>query len=337
MKHNKEIERADSFKINHNLEGLIMELRKYLTPLQKQIQNDLSSNKHPFGFIIGCPRSGTTLLLQWIASLHLFSYPTNLLNRFAYAPYIGAQIQKLLFDKCFDYANEFVDLKSKMEFESSLGKSTGALAANEFQHFFRNYMNHFEPKYLNVDEISQVDFIGIKKGLISIEHAFEKPFVVKLAMLQFNLPAFYNYFTDAVFLFVKRKPVYNMQSLLLAREDYYGGRNIWWSVKPKEFEMLERMDIYHQIAGQVFFTNRAIEDALKNIPEQNKLIIQYEDFCENPEQYYHCIREKYRMYNYNIPETYNGNSGFQSTNTLKLSGSELQKLENAYDYFLNQQ
>jgi hypothetical protein len=329
--------RINEFRINEDLDIIIKELKHYLTPVQRKIQNKIFKQKYPFGFIVGCPRSGSTLLLQWLSSLNFFSYPTNLLNRFAYAPYIGAQVQKMLFESKYDFSNEFSFVNSDFFFKSNLGKSKGILSVNEFQHFFRNYMNNFDPRFLNEDEIDNIDFLQIKKGLTSIEYAFDKPFVVKLFMLQFNLKTVFHFIPESIFFYIYRTPIFNMQSLLLSRKKYYGNLNIWSSVKPKEYDELKRMDIYHQIAGQVFFTNKAIEDALDNIPEQNKLIVQYEDFCVNPNKYYHCIREKYSMYGYNIPEKYNGTYSFQITNTLKLSGDEIQKLKNAYDYFLNQQ
>lgn len=325
--------RSSDFRPNETLDNVIKDLYNLLFPVQKQLQEKYQQNKYPFLFIIGCPRSGTTLLLQWLASLNLFSYPTNVLNRFAYAPYIGAQIQKILFDKQFDFSTEFNDINSSISFNSNLGKSKGALSANEFQHFFRNYMNNFIPQYLNDDEIKNVDFNGIKKGLSSIEAAFGKPFIVKLMMLQFNLEETFKYFPHSIFTFIKREPIYNMQSLLLAREKYYNDRNIWWSVKPQLYSELKDMDVYHQIAGQVYYTNKAIKDALGNLPSENKVEIQYEDFCNSPEKYYHQIKMKYQYFGYKMPDTYESIDNFTKTNNIKLSKEEIEKFENAYNYF----
>lgn len=325
--------RLSDFRPNENLDNLIKELSGLLSPVQNSLQKKYKSNKYPFLFLVGSPRSGTTLFLQWLASLNLFSYPTNVLNRFAYAPYIGAQIQKILFDRTFDYSGEFGDINSSISFSSNLGKTKGALATNEFQHFFRNYMDNFTPQYLNRKEIQNVDFVGIKQGLSSIEAVFDKPFAVKFMMLQFNLEIAFKTMQNSIFTYIKREPIFNMQSLLLARQKYYGDRNVWWSVKPKEINKLTRMDSYNQIAGQVYFTNKAIEESLMEMPAGNKVEILYEDFCQSPEKYYHIIREKYNLHDYELPVDYHGISSFQNANRFILSIEEIKRLENAYQYF----
>lgn len=330
--HNEE-KKTNKFRKNKQLDNLIKELKVLLEPVQLKKQDDFSTNKYPLGFIVGAPRSGSTLLLQWLASLGVFCYPTNVLNRFAYAPYIGALIQKLLFDPEYDFSEEFSDINSSVEFTSNLGKTKGALDTNEFQHFFRNYMNNFDPQYLTREELNQVDFDGIRNGLASIEYAFEMPFIVKLVMLEFHLETVFSKIKNSIILYIKRNPLYNMQSLLLAREKYYNDKTVWWSVKPKEYEKLKEMDIYHQIAGQVYYTNKALENALGSIPGKNKISIRYEDFCKNPGKYYHEIKEKYKAHGYILPEKYEGVSFFNNTNKLKIAKSEIKKFEKAYQYF----
>lgn len=327
--------KTSEFRPNEKLDNVIKELYNLLFPVQKQLQKKYQHNKYPFLFIVGCPRSGTTLLLQWLASLNLFSYPTNLLNRFAYAPYIGAQIQKILFDKQFDFSNEFTDINSSISFSSNLGKSKGVLATNEFQHFFRNHMNNFVPKYLNDDDINDIDFTGIRQGLSSIEAAFGKPFAVKLVMLQFNLDMAFKLLPNSIFAFIRREPIYNMQSILFAREKYYNDRNKWWSVKPKQYSELKEMDVYHQIAGQVYYTNKTIEDAIRNISSKNKIEIQYEDFCHRPRKYYEQIKNKYEYFGYEMPDFYAGINYFANTNEIKTAKEEINKFKNAYSRFKN--
>jgi hypothetical protein len=327
--------RNSDFKQNESLDKIINELKFLLHPVQKEKQKEFEQHKYPLSFIIGSPRSGTTILLQWLASLGCFSYPTNFLNRFAYAPYIGALIQKILFDPDFDYSNEFSDInKTAINFDSNLGKSKGALATNEFQHFFRNYMNNFDPQYLDNKQIKEVDFNGIRKGLSSIESVFDKPFIVKLWMLQFNLINFYKHIPNSLFIYIKREPIYNMQSLFLARKKYYLDTEIWWSVKPKEYKKLKEMDVYHQIAGQVYYTNKSIENELQYITPEKHITINYEDFCVAPEKYFNNIREKFEANGaFVIPKEYKGASSFISRNKIKIFKSEIYKLEKAYNYF----
>jgi hypothetical protein len=327
---NEQIKSAD-FRKNTSLEELLNKLADLLGPIQKDLNFD--KNRFPLGFIVGNPRSGTTILLQWLASLNIFSYPTNVLTRFAYAPYIGALIQKILFDPEFDFHDEFHDIQSQINFSSTLGKSKGALAVNEFQHFFRNYMENFDPEYLDVEQIRHVDFEGMKKALASIESGFGKPFVTKLLMLQFNIDQVSKRIPKAIFLYTKREPIYIMQSILLARETYYGKRDIWWSVKPKEYTKLKDMDIYHQIAGQVYFTDKSISSALEKLPDANKLEISYTHFCNNPRDTYEQLLSKYKRNGLKINLSYSGMKEFKNTNKIKLPKKDILALEEAFKYF----
>ncbi len=325
--------KAASFKQNENLNQLLGELKSLLTPIQQEKQRSFDKPEYPVAFIVGCPRSGTTLIHQWMAYMGVFSYPSNFLTRFAYAPYIGALIQQMLFNPDFDFHGDFEDIHSELNFSSDLGKSKGALATNEFQHFFRNYMPNFDPEYLSDEEVNKVDFDGIKKGIASIEAVFDKPFVTKAMMLQYNISQLKKHFPDALFLFVKRYPLLNMQSILKAREKYYGDQNIWWSVKPKEYNQLKTMDLYHQIAGQVFYTNQFIEKELRDIPEKQKITINYKEFCGNPGNTYFAIQQALSQLSCELAETYPGQSGFTPNTTLTISKEEIGKFEEAFNSF----
>jgi hypothetical protein len=311
-------------------------MKLLLAPIQKQKQQEFEKNKWPIGFIVGNPRSGTTLLLQWLASLEVFSYPTNILTRFAYAPYVGALIQKMLFAPEFDFHEDFKDIESGINFKSNLGKSKGALATNEFQHFFRNYMPNFDPEYLNDEEIEVVDFVGIKKGLTSIEQGFEKPFVTKAMMLLFNLLTLFNNIPNSIFIYMKREPIYNMQSIYLSRVKYYNKSDLWWSVKPKEYAFLKDMDVYHQIAGQIYFTKKSIENILQKIPDKNYIAIEYKNFCRKPNKIYNELVSKYKANGFEITQVYNGENNFSLNNIIKLPKSEIDKFEKAYEHFESQ-
>ena len=321
--------------INEKLEALINELSSLLSPIQEKSESKFIINKYPLGFVVGCPRSGTTVFTQWIAGLGNFSYPSNLLNRFAYAPYIGALIQKMLFDPEYNYANEFHSNIGNRSFKSELGKTIGYTSPNEFQYFFRKHMKNFDPEYLTEANLAKVNFKGIIQGLSSIEAVFDKPFICKLIMLQYNIEKVHNQIPNSIFFYIKRDPLLNMQSILNARSKYYGDKKTWWSVKPPEYNILKNLDVHSQIAGQVYYTNRHIENTLEDIPDNNKIMINYEEFCEKPHCVYDQILEKYYKNGFKISESYLGVKSFIIKNKLKLSKSDVNKFVNAYNRFAN--
>jgi hypothetical protein len=330
LRHN-ETSRTEQFQDNSKLNVLLDELAALLKPVQAGLH--FKTPRAPVGSIIGNPRSGTTLFLQWIASLGCFSYPTNFLTRFAYAPYIGALVQKMLFDPAYDFHGDFKDLKSELNFSSELGKSKGALASNEFQHFFRNHMPNFDLEWLDDDLLEQVDCKGISSGLASIEAGLEKPFFTKANILQYNLDYFSRELPQLLWVHMTREPIYVMQSLLLAREQYCGNRSTWFSAKPREFNQLKDLDTYHQIAGQVYFTDQAIQDALASLPSNRWLTVEYESFCEDPGATYRALKEKYAALGSALPPAPKSMVSFEARNDLRLPGHEIDALVCAYRDF----
>lgn len=309
-----------------NIEQILKSLKKELEPVQENINTQFSKLQFPVVLILGSPRSGTTLLLQYLAASGLFSYPTNLLTRFAYAPYLGGQIQQLLFNEKYG-----MDGQHKELFNSDLGKSVGSLGINEFYHFWRRFIPVFFPQYISKYDFEKIDFKQIFQELASVESVFNKPFICKGMMLQYNLQDLGKNAKQFLFLRIKRKPVYVMQSIFSARKKYFGNVDIWWSVKPPEYEELRKMDVYHQIAGQVFYSERAIETGLDTIDKELQITISYNDFCEQPLDILYEILKKY-----NLQESQISNSlpdKFKISDNIKINKKDFDALQNAYQYF----
>lgn len=319
---------------NSKLDSLIADLRGMLEPVQLKITEEQGClPQWPICLITGSPRSGTTLLLQWLAFLGCFSYPTNLLTRFAYAPSFGISVQKMLFDPEYAYHGDLFDLEMEHNFSSNLGKSKGVLAPNEWFHFWRRFMPNFDLKWLSEAELASVDDFGMANELGLIEKGFGKPFCTKGLMHQYNIPFFCRRLPFLFFLNLTRNPIYVMQSIFCAREEFYATHDIWWSVRPKEYNQLKELDVYHQISGQVFFTEKAIEEGLEKVPKSNHLTIQYESFCVDPKAVYGQIVEKYATLDCALPVEYKGPESFKCGNEIRLPKKDIDGLQSAYDDF----
>ena len=57
----------------------------------------------------------------------------------------------------------------------------------------------------------------------------------------------------------------NAQSLVRARQEYFGDLKQWYSFKPPGYENVLGLDPFHQCAWQVLETNAAIEEGLAKI------------------------------------------------------------------------
>lgn len=325
------MQKSKPFRSNPELDRILNDLSELLIPLQSQIQEKFTETAWPVTLIIGVPRSGTTLLLQILSSVGGFSYPTNLINRFAYLPYIGALIQRILFDPACDYQDQFEDLQSKVNFISNLGTSKGALATNEFQYFFRNFMPKQDDGFIEIDNLSSVNVKGIISGFASIESVFSKPFICKGILLQNNLDFFACALPKTIFVAVDRDPLFNMQSLYFARKKYTDSIFHWWSLKPKEYPMIKNFTIYEQIAAQVFCLKKAINEGLKTLPDNRKIIFSYDEVCNSPEKIYECIIEKYNDLGYKFSWPSAKFPEFTPQKDIKITDSERIKFIRAYE------
>lgn len=325
--------RTAVFQRNVNLEILLTELSQYLGPLELEIEKRFIAPSMPPLFLVGNPRSGTTVFMQFLSLTGQFAIPTNLLSRFYYAPYLGAKIQQLLTDRRFDYKGQLTDFTCSFDPSSSLGNSSSALGPHEFTHFWRRFLPNYDLEFLNEEQLCYVDQDGLRKGIAAIEHVFEKPFAAKAFILQYNVDLLSSIFTKCLILYFARNSLFIMQSILKAREAYYGNREIWWSVKPKEYELLKDMDVYHQIAGQVYFTELAIEKGLRTTPAANQLMVQYEDFCKEPAMVYEQIRTKYSALGFELKPEYTGPVSFTSSNKIRIPEVDIAGLKAAYDDF----
>lgn len=322
-------ERAEVFRPNEKLDRLISQLRMLLEPIQQSVNQGFSNPEYSIIGIVGCPRSGTTFMTQLLAATGAVSYPSNVLSRFAYAPHLGSLIQQLLMNPEYDLGNEFSDLRSSSEFSSNVGKTSGALGINEFFHFWRRFFPLHDPGHLTEAELEQVDIETLRKELASIQAVYSKPFMSKIMMLQYNLSYFAERMPELKIIHVQRDPLYLMQSVSQARVKYYGSNKIWWSVKPKEYSFLKDTKPATQVAGQVLFTERAIENQLKDFPADRWITARYETVCEKPREFLVNLAERFAM-----PELVDDLSqvdvAYKSGNTKRLSESELEDLQREY-------
>lgn len=281
----EEKDRKTEFKRNTQLEDLLSTVNGALGCAEEQLLTSSSSfgPDYPLIFIMGPLRSGTTLFVQWLANSGVVAYPTNLLSRFYGAPVIGAQIQLLLTDPCYNFRNEILDFNSPISFESENGKTKGALAPNEFWYFWRRFLPFQELDWLPDGELFRVvDQDKLVSELTTLTRVFGKPFALKSMILNYNIPFLDAIFKKALFVQIKRDPVTNVASILEARKRQLGSENEWYSFKIPEYPYLKGLDHITQSAGQLHYINTAVTNGMATVNESRKLVVQYEEFCQNP-------------------------------------------------------
>jgi hypothetical protein len=325
--------RKPEFQRNTNLEELLTEINSLLKNVEEKAVKKFRKPQFPVLLVLGGPRSGSTLMMQWIASLGTFSYPTNLLSRFYEAPYIGAKIQLLLTHPDYNFKNEILDFNSNCSFSSNLGKTEGALEPNDFWYFWRRFIPNKLPRYLNKSEEQTVRKKNLLAEIAAIEHVFKKPFAMKGMILEQNIPFLASIFEKIVFLNLRRHPFFNIQSLLESRLKFFGDITKWYSIRPKQYNELIKLDPIKQVAGQVYYKNMAVKVGLSKIDRTKYLNVDYEKFCENPQLFFNKIREKYQEQGEMVKWEYNGPERYNSANKVRLNSHDVKQVIEAYREF----
>lgn len=323
-------DRSKRFRRNNRLEKTLSELEDLLGPAEQEVEHSDRPQK-PVSFVVGCPRSGTTLLMQCIAVSGLLGYPSNLLSRFYYAPYIGSRIQQLLTDPAFDYKNELSDLRSSPTFDSQLGKTNSALDPHEFFHFWRRFLPSYDPRWLSSEEEEAVNLDGLSSGIAAMERALSSPMVYKAIIVQYNARILSRISDEVLIVYVQRHPFYTMQSIYEARIKFYDDATTWWSVKPREYEWLKEKSTYEQIAGQVFFTKKAIEAQLDSFSSGEILRVTYSDLCQNPKNVIERISSRYEEMGISLNQEELPVDSFTESKDVRVSDSVSRELIQAYE------
>ncbi len=321
------------FQKNPALEGLIYEINNLLSTAEETVCRQFDQPALPVLFIVGAPRSGSTLLLQWLALSGHFSYVSNFIARFYKAPYIGAKIQQMLLDEQFAFMNEMQGpgITAHFNYQSNLGKTKGINAPSEFWYFWRRFFQFNETHKLEAEQLARVDIKRFASELAALQSLQNKPLVLKALILNWNLRFLAEHIPSVRFIHIKRHPYFNMRSLLNARRKFFGSIKQWYSFKPAEYDTLKLLDPYKQVAGQVYYTNLAVQQELEEIGGARYITVDYEEFCLHPRKTWQDIAKLSSLRQEEGDLVYMGPEKFENTNILSNEDlEEYSKIKNSY-------
>ncbi len=327
------MEISAGFKPNAKLEHYLDELNSLLAATEiEAIARKGTAPKYPVIFIVGAPGSGGTLLMQWLASTGLFSYPSNLIARFYKAPYLGAKIQRMLTDPELAFREEVMLPGADNEefFSSDLGQTRGLFAPNEFKAFFKHVFGVDEDNCHKTDPKATTDKPYVLSELAAFESVLNRPLVFKAGPLNAHISFLNALLPNAIFLFLKRHPYFTAQSIYLARERMFGDASRWSFYKVPQYETLRGQTAFKQVAGQVWFSNKLIGEQLAQLPAAKQIVLDYREFCRSPRSIWQRVNKSFNHLGFTLHSNYYGPDSFESRNTVRLPETEKQRIIAAY-------
>lgn len=226
----------------------------------------------PNCWIIGLPRSGTTLLSQLLCNCLEVGYINNFIARFWRVPVTGIKFSKIILGD--DRGSSF---------KSDYGKSDTIYGPHEFSYFWQWLLKMENmPPYLPDEATAKIDWHLVKKIFINISNAFGKCVVYKALDVGYHIEKFHALFPKSLFIYIERDPMDVASSLVNARINYYQDVNKWWSMYPVEYNKIVDIPYWQQIPAQMFFLKKMYEYGFGRVNPKNVLKITYDELCLTP-------------------------------------------------------
>lgn len=280
-KENENKLRDEKFAKDQAEENFLESLNNTLKTREESCYSEIS-NRFPFIFLVGLPRSGTTFATQLIAQTLDIGYINNLIARFWKAPVQGIMLSNIILDD-----------NPEFDFNSSYGKTSSVNNIHEFSYFWLEWlkMEHIPP-YDPEKASKEINWEGLKKTLLNMAAAFGKGIVFKGLNPGYHINKLNQLLPQSLFIYLERNLGDVAYSLYKARIEYYKDPNKWWSAYPIEYNLLKDLSYQEQIAGQVHYLRKYYLDQFQSLPDSQKLIVNYEQTCSKPNQFIDKIIEK---------------------------------------------
>lgn len=257
-------------------------------------------------FIIGLPRSGSTLLFQVLNSKYKFSFFSNLANVFYKGPSLVLSVFK----------NQHRKFKLA-RFDSDYGYTKGFFSPSEGGSIYRDWFS----------ENKKTDKERINKTIDAYTKIVKAPFIFKNLNISFNLETITEIFPNAFFILINRDLRFVCQSIYHSTIHEEG---IHIDGLTRE-ELLKNKDPLLELAIRLKFFDKEIKEKLSE-KTSNYLQVDYSDLCSSPQKVIEDINSVYKRNSFlqkrdNTKNIYK----FPESKKLKISKEEWEKLNKIFD------
>lgn len=225
-------------------------------------------------FIVGAPRTGSTILYQIVTNKIKTLYIDNLVDLWHRNFFFGFWLSYNRFNH-----------RPHNCFTSRHGNTNhcGLRGPSECGRFWYRWLPT-QKHFVDQKEVSENEVDELSKNIFSVINKYQLPLVFKNLNAGQRMRLIAEIAPNAKFIFVKRDPLYTAQSIFKAKQKVGLRPDEWWSVKPKNYNELLNLPCEEQIVKQIFFLEKQIIQDSKLFPEENLFTVQYETLMQNSEQ-----------------------------------------------------
>ncbi len=247
--------------------------------LERALLLQARSPTQPLLFILGLPRSGTTLVYQYVVHRLSVAYFTNGVGRYYRAPCLATWIQCTWND---EYHSNFT---------SRYGTVSGPMAPHEAGRFWGRFFGFDE--YVRPEQVSSRARKTMTRTVAFLQRLFGDSFFVnKNVKHLLRITTLASIFPNAYFLRVQRDRADVALSLLRARHANLEDPTNWWSARPPNHRELEDLPVDEQIARQLYGLDQKLNDDLSALRSDRVLSVNYRSFCRAPDRLIQSLRSR---------------------------------------------
>ncbi|GAB5522331.1 MAG: hypothetical protein Roseis2KO_02030 [Roseivirga sp.] len=317
--HDDNARRVEGFRKDAFAEKYLNEANMALGAVENSIleEMEVTGSSQPLIFVVGVQRSGTTLLNQMIINHFDVAYPNNFVARYWKSPIVGS----ILFQN--------LGLKEdSLSYRSDMGYTAGLTGPHEFGYFWRHWFP--DDPYHAAFTGDSIDNKLFKKQMNTWLAYQQKPLIFKnLHKVSFRIAKLAKLFPKSIFIHIQRDPFFVAQSTYESRLKLFGSEEEWFGVQPPEFPELSKQSVAEQIAGQIYYTNKFIENEMLELSEDRKLDLSYEELIGDIAQTAgRLIRFLHEQHGVGLSQGFD-NVDFKSTNRTRLPKEKEELLSSA--------
>ena len=290
-------------KFPHRLFNKALRLSLSFLEYKKLISSTKKLNYPPI-FIVGPPRSGTTLLYQLMVHHFHLAYFPNIADKYNTAPVIAT---KFGLKYCKPYVSDFTSNYGLIE-SWMAPHEAGGIWNRWYPTEYNDGYNYTPAGYFD-DKTKHI----IYQTVAGIEGLFDAPFINKNVKHSVRIQSLVEIFPKALFIQIRRNPFDIVNSIFKSRRVRNQNVNDWWSVMPKEIHQLRDKNYLEQICGQVFYLEENIEEDIAAVGRERLNVVHYDELCDYPKKVSDKVSAFVSVHGCNLQIKYDVPESFQKS------------------------
>lgn len=239
-----------------------------LAPLEAQMIARQAEARWPHIFILGAPRSGTSLFYEMMVTQFELAYFTNLAHRFYKTPLAATKLGR-----------PFVSTH-RPTFKSDYGHIPGWAAPNEGGWIWQRWLK--DGPWIDESVISSLPVDEIRATLAGMSNLSGAPFINKNVTHSNRVRLLDALFPGCLFMEVQRDSKDTVRSILRAQRRNKGprrDREEWWSVRPSNAGGSSDIE---RACRQVVGVAHDIDKDCNHVGKSRHIRIDYKALCADP-------------------------------------------------------